>query len=71
MFGGALALEEEKRQVSIDGWIKFDAPPGDARLLVALRRELDRVLNEKMLAPPTASAKQEVVEAVVRAFTGG
>jgi hypothetical protein len=70
MFGGAVALEEEKRQLSIDSWIKFDAPLGDARLLVALRNELDRVLNDKFLAPPTASAKQEVIEAVVRAFTG-
>ena len=56
-------------QVSIDGWITFDAPPDDARLLVALRRELDRVLNEKMMAPPTAALRQEVVDAVVRAFS--
>eukprot|EP01046_Picozoa_sp_COSAG06_P051019 COSAG06_NODE_8227_length_2231_cov_1.208724_2_plen_157_part_00 len=68
MFGGEISLKDEKRQLSIDSWITFDAPPADARLLVALRRELDRVLNDKMKAPITATAKQEVVEAVACAF---
>jgi hypothetical protein len=68
MFGGELMLHEEKRQISIDDWIVFDAPPGDAQLLVALRRELDLVVNEKMVAPRTATAKHDVIEAVASAF---
>ena len=61
-------LHEEKRQISIDEWIVFDAPPGDAQLLVALRRELDIVLNEKMVTPHTATAKHDVIEAVISTF---
>ena len=68
MFGGELLLHEEKRQISIDDWIVFDCPPGDAQLLVALRMELDRVVNEKMVAPRTATAKHDVVAAVASVF---
>ena len=68
MFGGELMLNEEKRQISIDKWIVFDAPPTDARLLVALRRELDRIINTKMVAPPTATEKHDVIEAVASTF---
>ena len=68
MFGGGVALQEEKRQVAVDGWITFDAPPALARLCIALRRELDLVLREKMVAPRTATVANAVVEAAINTF---
>lgn len=68
MFGGGVALQEEKRQVAVDGWITFDAPPALARLCIALRRELDLVLREKMVAPRTATVANAVVDAAVNTF---
>ena len=41
------------------------APPALARLCIALRRELDLVLREKMVAPRTATVANAVVDAAV------
>lgn len=84
MFGGPLTLNEERRQrfnmagsgpgsgysqITVDAWMTFDASPIDARLLIALRRELSLVVEEKLLSPSKAAAKHAVIDGVVRAFS--
>ncbi|XP_064611599.1 ATP-dependent DNA/RNA helicase DHX36-like [Liolophura sinensis] len=70
-FGGDIDIRRDREQdcVAVDDWILFRASPSIAKLVIDLRRELDRVLEEKISKPgPTTWDKKTKEGAVMRAI---
>ncbi|GFO08215.1 hypothetical protein PoB_003472000 [Plakobranchus ocellatus] len=60
-FGGEIQIlqEEGMELVSVDNWVKFKASSSTAQLVKDLRKELDKILKEKITRPgPTSWNKQ-------------
>ena len=55
LLAGEAAVDHSKQSVTLDGWLKFSAPPRTAVLLRELRAELDGLLLEKV-RPASAAA---------------
>lgn len=68
LFGGAIAVQHQTGQVSVDGWLKMDAPAQTAVLFKELRTALDSVLQELMRNPKGSviGPSEEVVSYIVK-----
>eukprot|EP00250_Pteridium_aquilinum_P004082 c14319_g1_i2 orf=171-4673(+) len=68
LFGGTILVQHQTGQVSVDGWLKMDAPAQTAVLFRELRAALDSVLQELIRNPKISigNSCKEVVSYIVK-----
>lgn len=71
-FGGHINIQKDGDQdcITVDNWIIFQASPNTAKLVKDLRKELDRLLDEKIKHPGSISWNNNCKEgAIMKAIT--
>lgn len=66
LFGGEIKIDHQKQEISLDQWMRFDAPVKVGVLINKLRRELDRVLLAKIEDPREDIGHSKVVSAILQ-----
>jgi HrpA-like RNA helicase len=66
LFGGEIKIDHQKQELSIDQWMRFDAPVKVGVLINKLRRELDRIMLNKIEDPREDISKSKVVNAILQ-----
>lgn len=64
LFGGSIVVEHEKGLIVVDNWASFKAPARIGVLVRELRREVSRLLEEKIENPTKEIAGSKLVDAM-------
>jgi len=65
LFGGKLEAQYLDGTITVDNWIRFSAPGRIVALIQLLRRQLDELLEEKIIDPSVNIYDSKVLEAAV------
>ncbi|KAL5704172.1 RNA helicase [Ranunculus cassubicifolius] len=65
LFGGSINILHQTGQVTIDGWLKLNAPAQTAVLFKELRLTLHSVLKELIRNPEKAAVENEIIRSLV------
>ncbi|MCO5571415.1 hypothetical protein L7F22_025155 [Adiantum nelumboides] len=68
LFGGAISVQHQTGQVSVDGWLRMNAPAQTAVLFKELRAAVGSILEELIRNPKNSfgNANQEVVSYILK-----
>ena len=66
LFGGRIDILHEQKQITVDGWVRFEAPAKIAVLFRQLREQVDKLLVQKISRPQMDLFKAPAVDVMLK-----